>query len=71
MNLDAQSELYRRLPVNAIVSAEQILHSAKIFKRSIKGTRKADYHDYERYKCMLHDNGHYGHEKELADILEV
>lgn len=51
--------------------AEVILGSAVKFKESIKGHRKADYHDYERYKQMLHENGHYGYEKKLADILEV
>lgn len=49
--------------------AKRILDSAKAFKKSLK--RRADYHDYERFKHQLWDAGMYGYEPILADILGV
>lgn len=43
----------------------RIITSAKLSKS------KGNYYVYESYKNALHSNGIYGHEKELADLLEV
>ena len=56
---------------DSTIPVETILATAKLFRKDIKGHRKADFHDYERFKQTLHENGHYGYEKELADILGV
>ena len=56
---------------DSTIPVETILASVKLFMQAIKGYRKANFHDYERFKQLLHENGHYGYEKELADILGV
>lgn len=51
------------------LSADEILLQAKIFK--IESKRRMNYNDYERFKSMLIENGHWNYEQELAKILEV
>ena len=53
-------------------SPEEILNLAKTFYINAKAAGKhCTYHDYERFKHMLHDNGWFGYEFKLADILHM
>lgn len=54
------------------VPASQILEDAKTFYKHCKKIgRHATYHDYERFKHELHDNGWFGDEYNLARILHL
>lgn len=53
-------------------SVEDILTEAKTFYTHVKQSgRHCNYHDYERFKHMLHDNGWFGYEFKLAQILHI
>ena len=54
------------------VSASEILEEARTLYNNIKAAGKhATYHDYEKFKHMLHDNGWFGDEYKLAKILHL
>lgn len=53
-------------------SYSDILSEAKTFYKHVKQSgRQCTYHDYERFKHMLHDNGWFGYEFQLAKILHM
>lgn len=50
-------------------SAEQILNEAKSYVKINSSVN--DYYNYNYFKNQLIDNGHYGYERELADIFNI
>lgn len=53
-------------------SAESILNDAKTFYKNMEEAGKiCTYHDYEKFKHILHDNGWFGYEFQLAKILHI
>lgn len=53
-------------------SSESILEEASTFyKDTRENGRHTNYHDYERFKNILHDNGWFGDEFKLARILHL
>lgn len=53
-------------------SSEDILEDARTFYNNTKLTgRHTNYHDYEKFKSILHDNGWFGDEYKLARILHL
>ena len=50
---------------------ESILEDARTFYKNELGSRPANYHDYEKFKRILHDNGWFGSEFKLAKILHL
>ncbi len=54
------------------ISVEEILDEARTFYNNvIAAGRECTYHDYERFKHRLHDNGWFGYEFKLANILHI
>jgi len=53
-------------------SSEDILEDARTFYKNTKLLgRHTNYHDYEKFKHDLHDNGWFGDEYKLARILHL
>lgn len=50
-------------------SAEQIIADAEAYRK--KSRHKMTYRDYEAYKALLHSNGFYGYEGQLAAALRI
>ena len=51
---------------------EEILEQAKTFYNQVRESgRLPDYHDYERFKKQLHNEGLFGYEFQLAQILHL
>ena len=54
------------------MSPEEILEQAKTFYNQVRETgRYPNYHDYERFKKLLHNEGLFGYEFQLAQILHL
>ena len=51
---------------------EEILELAKTFYNEVRDSgRWPNYHDYERFKKMLHNEGWFGYEFQLSQILHL
>lgn len=51
---------------------EDILDEAKAFKKDCnRHKQKVTFNDYERFKRKLHDNGYFGYESILSNIIGV
>ena len=48
------------------------MKEAKTFYKSVaKNGKQPTWHDYEYFKKKLHDNGIFGYEYQIADILNI
>ena len=54
------------------MSAEMILKKAEDYSKECRRKNQSPtFRDYESFKMMLHNAGHYGYEKQLSDILKL
>lgn len=55
-----------------VESVDEIMKEAKTFYKSVaKNGKQPTWHDYEYFKKKLHDNGIFGYEYQIADILNI
>ena len=56
----------------AVETVDEIMKEAKTFYKNVKSSGKhTTWHDYEYFKKKLHDNGIFGYEYRIADILNI